>query len=83
MNSTCVTLQWENFRLNLTEPSYLLNYEIHYKVTSSSRDETKLAFRDPCGQDGWNIMDVSPLRDANGAKPHERVKLTEIYQLII
>ncbi|XP_021960211.1 insulin-like peptide receptor isoform X1 [Folsomia candida] len=72
VNSTCVTLQWENFRLNLTEPSYLLNYEIHYKVTSSSRDETKLAFRDPCGQDGWNIMDVSPLRDANGAKPHER-----------
>ncbi len=52
-------VQWENFALNLTAPSYLLNYEIHYKETTSARNEQKLAFRDPCGQDAWNILDSS------------------------
>lgn len=63
VDATFFTLSWENFAHNLTAPSYLLSYEVHYKETAPGRKETKLELRDPCGQDGWNILDFSPEKD--------------------
>jgi len=55
-----------NFRRNLSLTSHLLNYEIHYKELGyPKRTVTKYEDRDPCGDDGWNIIEQAKMPDSN------------------
>jgi len=55
--NSSVVIRWENFRRNLTEPRYLLNYEVHYRI-SPEKNASVYEDRDPCGGDYWKIIDV-------------------------
>jgi hypothetical protein len=65
VTNNSVTIEWENFRRNLTLTSHLLNYEIHYKEAIGYPNKTVSKFedRDPCGDDGWNINDKAKISD--------------------
>lgn len=62
-SNSSVTIVWENFLRNLTEPSHLLNYEVSYKEAPT--DVSPYDDRDPCGQDDWKVLDVPKTQQAS------------------
>ncbi|CAL8099243.1 unnamed protein product [Orchesella dallaii] len=65
-NNNTVLIRYENFRRNLTLPSHLLSYEIHYKEAPDypRKNISKYDDRDPCGEDDWTILEYAKMKDS-------------------
>ncbi|CAG7723244.1 unnamed protein product [Allacma fusca] len=59
-SNSSVTIVWENFLRNLTDPRHLLNYEVSYK--EAPNNVSPYDDRDPCGRDDWKVMDVPKMQ---------------------
>lgn len=58
--NSSVTIQWENFRRNLTDARHLLEYEVYYKV-SPEQTASLYEDRNPCGGDDWKVKTVNKI----------------------
>jgi len=70
---TSVSIKWQNFRRNLIYASHLLDYDVYYREAPDYPHVNVSIFhdRDPCGEDGWNILSFPKMSDEDAIKEYK------------